>query len=218
MKYKHFVITRFNNNIYKRPDSQRWMDKRMFIFKKYLLPSIMSQTSKNFSWVMTFDKKTPDNILRYFEELGVIIIFTRAKEWIPPKEAEWIVTSRIDNDDAYFPTFIEEIQRELVPQRRLIDVEYCIYDHINKKLYDYERPSPNSPFITVVEKWDDAKGVYAHEHSFMPNKFSSYRIPGKILACQVIHGDNVLNKVRGVKSKYDLYANTEGIWLKKVRH
>lgn len=223
MNYKHYIITRFNNNLYRRPDADVWMSRRMAIFEKYYLPGLRSQTSKNFTWIMSVDTKTPANIIDYFKLLGAKLIYDRPrdkgiKNIVPDHDAEWIVTSRIDNDDAYFPTFVESIQRELTPMKRVIDIEYCIWDHRVGELWDYNRPAANSPFITLVERWDEAEGVYAHEHSSAPERYTAWRIPGNILACQIIHGHNVLNKVLGKKTNYKLDASDKGIRIEKKRN
>lgn len=63
---QHFVLTRFNLRLWHRDKSgssvrtRVWLDHRFSIFERYCLPSISGQTCKDFTWIVLFDSKTPD--------------------------------------------------------------------------------------------------------------------------------------------------------------
>lgn len=63
--FSHFIITRFNLNLYAhdkhaRPTrTDRWLEHRFAVFERYCLPSVAAQTSRNFTWLCLFDAATP---------------------------------------------------------------------------------------------------------------------------------------------------------------
>lgn len=73
IKYKHFIITRFNiranyscplrnpsyNPMNKILDID-YLKQRFYIFEKYTLKSIKKQTNQNFSWIVLFHSDTPN--------------------------------------------------------------------------------------------------------------------------------------------------------------
>ena len=203
MKFKHYIITRMNVGIYDQPKSKEWMEHRIELFEKYTLPSILRQTNKNFTWVLCFDERTPNDIICKYDYLDNVEIFwDRPKYWMKtkPPETDWVITSRIDNDDYYYPNFVEDIQREFINRKMemVIDIGFLILDEKTGNVYDLEKPLYNSPFITLCEWWHTAEGVMVHEHTRAANLYKGYIIP-KYLAVQVVHEMNVINHVRGKK-------------------
>ena len=63
--YSHFIITRFNLNLYAQDKhdlptrTDRWLEHRFEVFERYCLPSVAAQTSGNFTWLCLFDAATP---------------------------------------------------------------------------------------------------------------------------------------------------------------
>lgn len=63
---RHFIITRFNLNLYKRDKNSRptrtdrWLEHRFEVFERYCLPSVAAQTNKRFTWLCLFDAATPE--------------------------------------------------------------------------------------------------------------------------------------------------------------
>ena len=67
MKYIHYILTRFNVDLYNKNntkwqkdkngtniDPEIWLENRFKLFETYCLPSIINQTSKNFKWIVLF--------------------------------------------------------------------------------------------------------------------------------------------------------------------
>lgn len=132
---KHFLLTRFNvimpssglsrqlNEIDVATDIE-YLTERFRLFKKYTIPSIKSQTSDNFTWIICFDSETPSAFKNQISTLHennkrFIPIFinenddlnAKIKEIICSYEADICITSRIDNDDAIAVSYIEEVQK-----------------------------------------------------------------------------------------------------------
>jgi len=136
----HFILTRFNLALWstdktkKSIDRNQWLVERMKLFETYCLPSIASQTSKNFTWIILCDNQTPDEqkqrIKAYKDQCPQIHLI-----WVKP-EASWhfaqifpqviakllqeagfsdddiCLTTYLDNDDALNTHFVEDIQKQ----------------------------------------------------------------------------------------------------------
>ncbi len=134
--YRHFLITRFNLNYSKNNalsvPSEEWLSKRIKIFKRFCLPSILNQTNKNFIWLLYFDANTPDKYKQeiaqlekenafikavYIENAGMLIssLNKEIKERLAPG-TEYVITTRMDNDDGLHKDATDVIQRQFKEQ------------------------------------------------------------------------------------------------------
>lgn len=209
---KYFIFTRFNlmmsgenfQSIYNHPkinDPEAWMEHRIILFEKYTLPSVLAQTDKDFTWLLAFDKQTPENILTRYDYIDNIhIIYEYPKFWIQNKiYDEWLITSRLDNDDYIYPTYIEEIKKAFRRKEEVIDVEYIQFDYFTGKYYTSDRYPPNGPFLSLVEyvEMDGlANTCFFCSHTKMPDNFPARKI-NKVLAKMIIHDRNISNHIVG---------------------
>jgi hypothetical protein len=69
--------------------------------------------------------------------------------------------------------------------------------HDGKQFYTSGRPAPNSPFITLIEKWNNPKTVLYRTHSVMNAEYKARWASTKPLYIQHIHQSNVANKLIG---------------------
>jgi len=175
------------------------MSKRMELFEKYTLPGMRAQTNQNFKWLVQFDVDTPE--VPDFDYGNIIICHERgAKEYLDKHVRDkWIITSRLDNDDYYEPTFVEEIQRCFDMRELLIDIGGRQLDHKTGKFYQFPKYSMDSPFISLIEK---RKGGYrtvkCHNHGQMKRHFRKKYI-NKKLVVQVIHDTNEMNRLTKIE-------------------
>lgn len=59
-----------------KKNPKEWMDKRVYIFEKICLPSILNQTNKDFIWLLSFSEKTPPYYYEKYQHYPFIkIIF-----------------------------------------------------------------------------------------------------------------------------------------------
>ena len=239
VNFKHFLITHFNllNFPLGITDSEQWIKwtrDRIQLFKTYCLPSLLNQTNKKFTWLIYFDKQTPAEFTPFIEEL-------RSYDFIKPcfadgfdgfgnqymneikelcQNYQWVITSRIDNDDCFDKDAIDTIQRNF----RTSD-EYLIsltsgytLDTNSKTLSHYYYPM--SPFISMVEnlgkpvlkgiwytahsKWDDLR--FSVRKVLLKKNSKSIFIIDKPHWLQILHGSNIANSARGlpVLKKKDL--------------
>lgn len=134
MNIAHFVITRFNlplrgwtkdkNNVSVATDT--WMARRIDLFRTFCLPTLASQTTRQFTWLVLFNDKTAEQYKRLNEQLQHEYAFYKplylsdeqtadlptylSGQIKAVTDAEYVVTTRMDNDDALAIDAIEEIQ------------------------------------------------------------------------------------------------------------
>jgi len=238
MKYNfdHFVITRFNlksaqsnwktdkNN--SETLSDEWLEHRINLFKSYCLPSLIHQSNKNFTWLIYFDSDTPDKYKKIIESLLGIY-----KSFILPKyvssydkfltsytqdvldllhsEREFVITTRIDNDDVLHEDYIDIVQKQFANQKFM--AVNCI------KIYHYNIVKPerlfinytfSNQFISLIEKISNKNitGCYARGDRFWNNKGEVIQIGNGVYCMELIHNKNLLNDLCGfpVLGKKDL--------------
>lgn len=131
---KHYLITRFNIRIAsmltKQLDAidisrdEKYLENRFCLFFSYTVPSVVGQTNKNFKWIVLFSDNTPrrfkDKMSQLTEQYPFIVaLYIKDDEnstdilnnYILREKCEWIITSRLDNDDALATTYIESVQQ-----------------------------------------------------------------------------------------------------------
>ncbi len=243
--FSHFLITQFNLRNFPKSSQtafERWLSwtrERIKLFKSYCLPSILNQTAKNFSWLIYFDVGTPDEFKPFIQELeahefikicyceGSEDFFVNYMQEVKLRnklENQWMITTRLDNDDLLHRNAIEIIQRNFIKKDKFLialgsgyvmDVERNVLAH-----YFY----PMSPFISLIESFSgNPVGVFARPHTqwqslrlfiykeiylefFKPSARQCRFILKSPLWIQIFHGKNVSNSFyRGLpvlKSKH----------------
>lgn len=187
--FRHYIFTRFNKldssmSIYNNPqieNPEEWMEHRIGLFNNITLPSVMLQTEVNFTWLLSFDQRTPQKIIDFYASFPrVKIIYEYPATYLRGlygnslKDGDWIITTRLDNDDYIAPTFIEKVQSKFNEEFLLVDTDGRQWDlKTNKlyarfiehpvdpkkeidlktgKLYTVERKTCNSPFLSLIEQ------------------------------------------------------------------
>lgn len=105
-----------------------WLEYRFFLFDKFCYPSLINQSNKNFIWLVLFSQETPSVFkekIKYYEisfPLFKAIYLSKSDygnlksklkkeilKYIKPND-EYVITSRIDNDDCFHKEMISDIQ------------------------------------------------------------------------------------------------------------
>lgn len=231
IKFEHFLLTQGNifmrwskcipGRKLRKPipgeiPSDEWFEHRLSLFDKYCYPSIAGQTNQNFKWMVLFDgNHTNKNLLtkysrmipiyvydRDYEKLTMYQLFSnKIKEYLNP-ETEWIITSKIDCDDALSKNYVKIMQEKFTPDEHMINpVNGVIYNTANKKLTALDYKWPPNPYITVIEKVteDHLKTCFKIVHWKMQGPFKKYehiKNPDPFWL-QIIHDKNLSNTFRG---------------------
>lgn len=219
--FKHLLITRFNlknpewkqltkNNESLLDDS--WMNERLELFANYCFPSVSNQTNQNFEWLLYFDISTSEihkdqiakiignktNIKTFFID-GMPVFNESIIKYVEENiSTEYLITSRIDNDDCIHKDFINEIQKHFDKQ------DFLAIDNIEGYTLQIE---PNfilgkkehifNPFISLIEKNDQPKTVWHYVHNMWKKEPRLIHVTEKRLWLSVIHGKNKVNEFDG---------------------
>jgi len=197
MEFTHYVITRFNEHLYSKnpykvanPDA--WMEHRLNLFEA-CKESVLSQ-GVPFIWVIAVDENTPQHFLdRIFTDDCMVKITCPVNETFsvitPP--TEWIISTRIDNDDTYYPNALNRIQQTFKEEEFVIDIDY--HQDLNGAKSPSYRRAANSPFLSLVENSNGGyKSCYARPHTKMVEDFKAMKIPEQ-LANMILHDKNQCN-------------------------
>ena len=123
---QHFVLTRFNVNIgpHRRTWDDAWLASRFRLFEEYCLPSMRSQTSQQFTWLIFFATSSRATIERYLADVppmpNLQPVFTDSvfgpattREAVVSRHdgvSDRLITTRLDCDDALRSDFVQRLQ------------------------------------------------------------------------------------------------------------
>lgn len=207
MSIKHFILIRYNNglytdNPYNVEDKDHYMNKRLPLFIE-TLKSLSNQTVKGFGVVVGLDVNTPKLFVEEIEQLSesiypFIIFYGQPQEYVKKQtiHEEWLLTSRLDSDDQYYPEFIETLygyinmkkKQEMILDAKGVRVKNGVTTDANRNL-------PNSPFISLLENPINPKTVfYGQPHTAAPRDFLARFISVKPLTKVIVHDTNVFYK------------------------
>ena len=229
--YSHFIITRFNLNLYAQDKhdlptrTDRWLEHRFEVFERYCLPSVAAQTSGNFTWLCLFDAATPESCRRRIEgykarcpqfeavyytaaqaanltenlrtTLAAYVSCDRKGSKTPPPKL--LITTNLDNDDAFSSDVVELLQRELrpAPGKRIYSLLYG-YQYFTDRRFALKMRYTNNHFLTLAEPFDaHTETIISYRHTKairqLPTTYLS-TARGKWL--EIVHEDNVSNDFR----------------------
>eukprot|EP00831_Metopus_contortus_P085180 TRINITY_DN9843_c0_g1_i1.p1 TRINITY_DN9843_c0_g1~~TRINITY_DN9843_c0_g1_i1.p1 ORF type:complete len:272 (+),score=49.59 TRINITY_DN9843_c0_g1_i1:42-857(+) len=225
MDFHHFIITRFNVNIYDIDFPKRledtWLALRFELFQRYCFPAVKAQVNQNFTWLVLFDAETP---ARY---KALINIFAKYANFTPvfcgafksimdtvrlkmreiAPEAGWFLTTRLDNDDGLSTGFVQCLhgvvaslnEADLKPSDTLfINFPNGLQYH-DREFYDFK--DATNAFVSLLERSDAPHTVFWVDHPCIYDVAPVIQAETSPLWLQVVHGMNVYNYVRGEKAE-----------------
>jgi hypothetical protein len=224
-QYQHIVITRFNlkrsawvNDRSGHPvQTTEWMDHRIALFRRYCYPSMVKQTNQNYTWIILFDRDTPDEhraLMKDSESCPQIVPLYLEKD-MPQEEiidrvnatvdraVDYLITTRLDNDDAFHGKAVEVIQSNY--QGQSFQFMNLLKGYVVCGNQAYLVDEPSNPFITLVEKrsGNQFKTVLLDEHLLLHRHGPIKQICDQPYWLRVIHERNVLNDKAGVHCSWD---------------
>jgi Putative rhamnosyl transferase len=188
-----------------------WLEKRFDLFERYCLPSAAAQAAGSFHWIVYFDSATPprlrDRIERCRQTFPFVARFvtTPTSAFWPRSLAEaattrtpWILTTRLDNDDALACDHVARLQAA-VSRKSAVRGSWNFprgFVLANGRLYALTHLA--NAFASWFEPWDDlTRTAISIAHLKMSRFGDIAQIDGPPAWLQVIHGGNISNKVRG---------------------
>jgi Putative rhamnosyl transferase len=215
--FQHILLTRFNVRFVDDPNAPSigvdptWLEDRFQLFERYCLPSILAQKSSNFIWLIFFDTATPEpflsrakalaeldrRIIPYFAAtLPINVVTNTIRQFLPEPAPQWILTSRVDNDDGIAPDFVSAIQE--AQSLKTSEVLNCPLGLIACEGRAYLRRDDSNAFISLSEPYQNFRTVL----SILRHRNAHAEYPVKQLAetplwLQIVHKRNVSNRIRG---------------------
>lgn len=206
----HWLITRFNIPMRSQPGrstDRDWLEHRLRLFSSYCLPSVAHQSCQDFRWLLLMDRDTPASFFETIEQrqrqdnLRILPVTSAWKNELAAYLAqechsEYLVTSRLDNDDAIHRHFIQATQAAINGQKfQFFDVPCGLkLDELRCRLFRFMHVA--GPFVSLVERVDGLpKTVYCCNHSQVSQLGPVCRLmlnPGWL---QVVHDRNVHNRI-----------------------
>jgi len=213
----HVLTTRFNVRFAHSPSSSahalslQWLAERVGLFEKYCLPSVLYQTLKPDVWLIWLDRDSPPQLREwarqwqakcdfirpvYVGAFDVPVAVESVREYADPS-AGWLLTSRLDNDDAIHPRFFEVLRRSAVEgQREFLNVPRGLIVAGGKC---YRKSIAANPFISFSEPSYEPRTVWAEQHGLLGSIAPVRQVALRDGWIQIVHGGNLSNTVRGVR-------------------
>jgi hypothetical protein len=208
----HVLLTRFNlpsvgvENLIRVREG--WLRKRVELFDRYCAPSVEAQGREDVHWIVYFDPASPAWLtewMRPYVDRGLFRALFR--EAVPREDLvvdladcvedkhDLLITTNLDNDDALAVDFAERLAALRMRGDR--SALYLRTGLIKSPQGLYLRTDRRNAFCSVVESWDAPVTCWAEYHNRLPNLMPSIEVGGAPGWLQVVHGDNVSNRVRG---------------------
>jgi len=201
----HILITRINL----RQPNPEWFAERLPLFQRYCLASVQAQHIKPTAWLLAIDKRTPIPYRKVIlQDVPATPLFTRhetfvadVRRWIRSNiSTPWIITTRLDSDDALHPLFLSDMQAASRPKRELLSLPHGWATYMG----NYYNWKWHSAFVSLVEQNNDrAATVQKGAHDKLQFRYP-YRVLGKQRRwLYVMHDSNLSGaaKIRQITKK-----------------
>ncbi|GAA4286884.1 glycosyltransferase [Georgenia daeguensis] len=213
-EFEHFLLTRFNVRHEVRA-SDDWLRHRLQYFESVCLPSVKAQTTKVDRWLVFLDAERDawfeDRITRLagdtFEPVwvdGPFLPEIAARETLARSSAPWVITTRMDNDDALARDFIEAIQSQFRHEREFLNFQAGLQLSEDGRLF--YRSDPSNAFVSLVEPREELVTVFVDWHDRIAEHGPVRQIVAAPMWLQMVHGRNIGNQIRGIRANPALLA------------
>lgn len=221
--FKQYILTRFNlvdsagyDVSYDYVNSDQYLSERFRLFELYCLPSVSNQSNSDFTWFVFFNDRLPEKWKQKFAAYKQICPnfeprYMSAKqtekwgsalnEFIVNEldstgcDYEFILTSRIDNDDAFHLSYVDSVQKYFLTHR-----EEAIINYTNGLQYILQYNAlkntkvTNGHFSTLIEKNSPTlKTVLSFSHHYPVSPKFVYLKGKDPMWLEIIHQTNVCN-------------------------
>ncbi len=198
-----------------QPASDEWLFYRLGFFYDACYPSVTRQRGAEFDWLVLLDDRCPDDFRDQVEQLAegaFTPIWTHepfrrdsfathvARVTARPSSAPYLITTRIDSDDAMAVDFMASVQGQFACQDRLF-VNFTQGIQIDRSGAVYRSDTLSSPFLSLIERRTDAPPdtVYVAKHARARAHGPIREVKAPPMWAQVVHGVNVSNIVNGTR-------------------
>lgn len=212
MMLDHLLLTRFNlptGGVEARiRASETWLTNRWALFERYCAPSVSRQSTDDFTWLIFFDPESPQwlkDAIAPYAEVGLFTPCFRV-EVTPESLLEdirvvarhtdgMLLTTNLDNDDAIAVDFLERVRAAVdFDDRRALYVPEGLVKGPDGL---YQHRDAHNAFCSVATPWSRPSTSWDEWHNMLGRTMPVVLIDGAPGWLQVVHGENVSNRVRG---------------------
>jgi hypothetical protein len=213
-RFDQVVLTRFNlpsegyESLVRAQEG--WLRSRVALFERYCLPSMRAQTTPA-TWIIYFDPESPEWLLDWIARVNDGDFLPHFRATISPAELvadiraavlatsgslrDGLITTNLDNDDALASDFLARTAAAARPGERT--AVYLADGIIADSAGAYRRVDRHNAFCSVAEPWEAPVTCWAAAHNRLGESMPVRSVRGRPAWLQVIHGENVSNRVRG---------------------
>ncbi len=219
-EFRHVILTRFNlatpgreSDLRNRPG---WLARRFEIFERHCLPAVAAQagvdTARDFTWIIFFDKDTPQAFKDRVERCRAVQPFhpyytglfpaegwpNAVREVLGDHVAPWLLTTRLDNDDGLARDYVARLHAAVRGAPRVRGAFNFTHGFVLGEGRLYAHTHPSNAFASWLEPFDaGARTANSIPHMDLAQHGTVTQVGGPGAWLQVIHGENVSNKIRG---------------------
>ncbi|WP_426356936.1 glycosyltransferase [Pseudocolwellia sp. HL-MZ19] len=219
--FQHYILTRFNlrkedwntTKTNTKVLTDEWMRNRLELFENYCFSSLKHQSEKNFTWLVFFDTSTPEEFRQIISRLdaeftaftpiyidGMNAFYPSIKKEIQASLTQpYLITSRLDNDDALHQDYVKEVQANFNQQDFMaVDFIDGFTLQIAPQVRFAKRSHVHNPFLSLIEKSEGFKTIWANDrHGAWSKTKKVTPIRNKPMWMSVIHMENKVNDFHG---------------------
>ena len=192
------------------PAGEEWLRYRLGFFYDATYPSVASQSVADFTWLVLFDDRCSDEFREDIESIaeGVFTpmwsheLFRRdtfAEPVAAVGDAPFLITTRIDSDDAMAVDFMATVQAQFARQERLF-VSITRGVQIDRSGAVYLSDQLSNPFLSLIERREPGRlpdTVYVAKHARARAHGPIREVRAPVMWAQVVHDLNLSNIVNG---------------------
>jgi hypothetical protein len=210
----HLLVTRFNTAVDYAPSPRRleseWLLPRLALFERYCLPSVKAQRGAVFSWLVFCDASSPgwfkDIMADYAPLVKPIYIAGPANDKVIAQEVKssgfvrstYLITTRLDNDDAISEDHLSLIQKAFRYQHReFVMFPFGLQLYRGALYHVYWRSNPFLSLIERVGEDSELTTVYCVRHDKVTQQEKVRYLSRSAQWLQVLHTSNLGNALRG---------------------
>jgi hypothetical protein len=223
-EFDHVLLTRFSAVMSPGagPAGEEWLRYRLAFFDDVTYPSVISQTGaqvgRDFTWLVLFDDRcSPEfraDVVYLAEDVFTPVwthedfrrdIFAEPVAAATDRDAgtaPYLITTRIDSDDAMAVDFMATVQAQFAQQERLF-VSFTRGLQIDRSGAVFSSDYLSNPFISLIERRRPGRlpdTVYVAKHARARAHGPIREVQGPPMWAQVIHDLNVSNIVNGMRT------------------
>jgi hypothetical protein len=214
-EFSHLVLTRFNIAIGCASSELRldsaWLRGRVSLFERFCLPSIAGQQGARFRWLVFVDEESPgwfkDKIASYRSLVTPLYIEGPATDTVLARRvaesglvsSRYLITTRLDNDDALSRNHLATVQRAFRHQDREFLAFPFGLQWFRGHLYNVCWPT--NPFLSLIEKVQEGNRfttAFCVPHDRVREVESVRLLLRSPQWLQVLHSSNIFNSLRGM--------------------